>query len=113
MVHASPSTKLSPRTGWPQVVDKSRYAAGDNSLEREIQVLCKVCAYALEATPDGGCQAELEEALAECSIRQHFGSGGLLGECHQRQLGTHYPCPLVALAIYCWQLVSFWQQHSS
>lgn len=25
-----------------QVVDKSRYAAGDNSLEREIQVLCKV-----------------------------------------------------------------------
>ena len=28
---------------WLQVVDKSRYAAGDNSLEREIQVLCKVC----------------------------------------------------------------------
>lgn len=26
----------------PQVVDKSRYAAGDNSLEREIQVLIKV-----------------------------------------------------------------------
>jgi hypothetical protein len=26
----------------PQVVDKSRYAAGDNSLEREIQVLLKV-----------------------------------------------------------------------
>ncbi len=26
-----------------QVVDKSRYAAGDNSLEREIQVLLKVC----------------------------------------------------------------------
>lgn len=25
-----------------QVVDKSRYAAGDNSLEREIQVLIKV-----------------------------------------------------------------------
>jgi len=25
-----------------QMVDKSRYAAGDNSLEREIQVLCKV-----------------------------------------------------------------------
>ena len=24
------------------MVDKSRYAAGDNSLEREIQVLCKV-----------------------------------------------------------------------
>jgi calcium/calmodulin-dependent protein kinase I len=24
------------------VVDKSRYASGDNSLEREIQVLCKV-----------------------------------------------------------------------
>eukprot|EP00877_Chromochloris_zofingiensis_P004633 jgi/Chrzof1/14170/Cz08g28020.t1 len=32
-------------TGEPvaiKVVDKSRYAAGDNSLEREIQVLCKV-----------------------------------------------------------------------
>lgn len=26
-----------------QVVDKSRYATGDNSLQREIQVLCKVC----------------------------------------------------------------------
>lgn len=25
-----------------QVVDKSRYATGDNSLQREIQVLCKV-----------------------------------------------------------------------
>ena len=29
-----------------QVVDKSRYAAGDNSLEREIQVLIKVGKYA-------------------------------------------------------------------
>ena len=32
-----------------QVVDKSRYAAGDNSLEREIQVLCKVRAAGLTA----------------------------------------------------------------
>lgn len=30
-----------------QVVDKSRYATGDNSLQREIQVLCKVRAAVL------------------------------------------------------------------
>lgn len=34
--------RLAVGVGVLQVVDKSRYAAGDNSLEREIQVLCKV-----------------------------------------------------------------------
>jgi hypothetical protein len=39
---ARPPTGPSPPGPSCQVVDKSRYAAGDNSLEREIQVLCKV-----------------------------------------------------------------------
>lgn len=39
-----------------QVVDKSRYAAGDNSLEREIQVLCKVCTMTSAWLHSGSCQ---------------------------------------------------------
>lgn len=34
--------KVSQDSAVLQVVDKSRYATGDNSLQREIQVLCKV-----------------------------------------------------------------------
>lgn len=49
---------------WPQVVDKSRYAAGDNSLEREIQVLCKVCdVCGINASHPGGSAAACSPAV--------------------------------------------------
>lgn len=81
----------------PQVVDKSRYAAGDNSLEREIQVLCKV--RALLARQAGVCTcsagADRTDALARpggmrlgVAAAGWVGCGGAGREGDSAQLGT-------------------------
>jgi hypothetical protein len=71
-----------------KVVDKSRYAAGDNSLEREIQVLCKVRRAAAAASRRHGG--------TESCVRRQKREGRRDGGCRTAppvRAPTHSPYP--------------------